>query len=331
QLYEPVSDRSKEIIIKIKPSDKTVLYIAQFVAEFCRPGLGHLFSDNPRQIGLDRSHTRELAIYQQTDIRFKQHTPSALETIWNEKEQQWALVLEAINRPVFQETRAISPWPEQHIRTAIQGLSRLHSIWYRKEKELQSHPQLYNAFNAEDMEQAAPLWAELAEFFDTVFGQYYGTPIRTLRNSLIEGIGDWWQEIESMDRTLIHHDFNPRNIMINMHEGEPSLCAFDWELAAMGLPQRDLAELLCFVLPENHESSQVQVFSELHRQELERACGCTINAKDWKHGLRLALFDILICRIPLYTVVHRIKPQPFLLRVIKNCISMLQYPSINSL
>ena len=53
--------------------------------------------------------------------------------------------------------------------------------------------------------------------------------------------------------TLIHNDCNPRNICLRKSplqvSGEScSLCLYDWELAAIDVPQRDLAEFLTFVL-----------------------------------------------------------------------------------
>ena len=59
-------------------------------------------------------------------------------------------------------------------------------------------------------------------------------------------VGEWWKEIEKMPRTLVHNDFNPRNIAFRRTAEGPVLCAYDWELATLHLPQHDLAELLGF-------------------------------------------------------------------------------------
>ena len=48
---------------------------------------------------------------------------------------------------------------------------------------------------------------------------------------------------------LIHNDFNPRNLALRREVGGWRLCAYDWELATIGVPQHDCAEFLCFVLP----------------------------------------------------------------------------------
>lgn len=55
--------------------------------------------------------------------------------------------------------------------------------------------------------------------------------------------------------TLIHNDCNPRNLCLRKHPvqlKEPgevcTLCLYDWELATIDVPQRDLAEFLTFTL-----------------------------------------------------------------------------------
>ena len=59
-----------------------------------------------------------------------------------------------------------------------------------------------------------------------------------------------------MPRTLIHNDFNPRNLCLRQTDGGLRLCAYDWELATLQVPQHDLAELLCFVLPPDVEQGR---------------------------------------------------------------------------
>ena len=48
--------------------------------------------------------------------------------------------------------------------------------------------------------------------------------------------------------TLIHNDCNPRNMCLRKnYTSSPQLCLYDWELATIDTPQRDLVEFLSFV------------------------------------------------------------------------------------
>jgi hydroxymethylglutaryl-CoA reductase (NADPH) len=94
------------------------------------------------------------------------------------------------------------------------------------------------------------------------------------------------------------------------------LCAYDWELATLGAPQRDLAEFLCFVLTDA-TTADAGRWIEHHRVALERASGTTIDAVRWTGGFRSALYDVLINRLAMYAMVHRVRRQSFLPRVVR--------------
>jgi aminoglycoside phosphotransferase (APT) family kinase protein len=128
-----------------------------------------------------------------------------------------------------------------------------------------------------------------------------------------------------MPHTLIHNDFNPRNLALRRDESGPRLCVFDWELATSGIPQHDLAELLCFVLDADCSRHAVQHYVDLHRSALEAAANCQIPAGDWNRGFGLALADLLINRWAMYTLVHAVRRQPFLERVLRTWRTLYAY------
>jgi hypothetical protein len=88
-------------------------------------------------------------------------------------------------------------------------------------------------------------------------------------------------------------------------------------MAKWGLPQHDLAEMLCFVLPATVEKEAVSKWLEVHRVALERESGIAIHREDWLVGFQLSIADLLINRFAMYTIVHRFRKQMFLERVVK--------------
>ncbi len=144
-------------------------------------------------------------------------------------------------------------------------------------------------------------------------------PSPSIQRRLIASVDRWWRPLDESPRTLIHNDFNPRNICLRP-SGDTAdglrLCAYDWELATLGAPQHDLAELLCFVLPSDASADDLGFWVERHRAELARLTGIDIDAREWTLGFRSALFDLMLNRLPMYALVHRVRPQRFLSRVV---------------
>ena len=138
-----------------------------------------------------------------------------------------------------------------------------------------------------------------------------------IHDRLIDDAGEWWQALEQGPRTLVHNDFNPRNICLRAAPGGPRLAAYDWELATIGAPQHDLAELLCFVLTERASRHEVDRWIERHRSMLERETGVSLCRREWIDGFRASLYDLMLNRLPMYCLIDRVRRQRFLPRVVR--------------
>ena len=164
--------------------------------------------------------------------------------------------------------------------------------------------------------EMTPLWRVLGRHAEPYLAQWTTPAIVSIQRQLIESIGDWSSIVDRSPHTLIHNDFNTRNIALRRTDGGLELCAYDWELATFGIPQSDLAELLCFVLsPEVAETDAVR-WVERHRAALARATGASIDAGLWQAAFRAALADLLINRLAFYTMINRVKAQAFLPRIV---------------
>src|SRR5262249_14360370 len=150
-----------------------------------------------------------------------------------------------------------------------------------------------------------------------VFVPWLGPDVRRLQRRLLARLERWWRPLEQLPHTLIHNDFNPRNLALRDTGEGWLLCAYDWDLATSGVPPHDLAQLRCFVLPADGARATVRHYLELHRQTLERATGQRLAADDWQRGFGLALGDLLLNRWAMLTLVHAVRRQPFLKRVLQ--------------
>ena len=139
----------------------------------------------------------------------------------------------------------------------------------------------------------------------------------------MRSVGEWWQRLEAMPRTLCHNDFNPRNVCLRKDDGELRLCAFDWELATVQVPQHDVAEFLTFVLPPSTSEAELAEWVELARRELERASGGPVDADAWREGFALCLRDLAVNRFMLYLMAHTFRQYEFLESSIETLFSLL--------
>jgi hydroxymethylglutaryl-CoA reductase (NADPH) len=172
--------------------------------------------------------------------------------------------------------------------------------------------------------EMAPLWAALANHAAPMFATWADAPLVQTHAQLVNTIADWWPALEALPRTLIHNDFNARNVAIRHAATGDRLVAYDWELATIGAPQRDLAEFLCFALPPEVNGCSMSRWIERHRIRLERSSGRLLCRERWHDGFRSALADVLITRLAFYALIHRVRPQTFLPRVVATWYRLYQ-------
>jgi hypothetical protein len=164
------------------------------------------------------------------------------------------------------------------------------------------------------MRAMQPLWTALAEHGAQEFPALVDGDALRRAQELIATIPEWWPRLEAMPRTLIHNDFNPRNLGLRRESAGPRLCVYDWELATMHVPQHDAAELLAFVLTPEAGRDAVARYVEVHRQAVLVAGGCAPSAATWREGFSLAVRDLLVNRFGLYLMAHTARHYAFLER-----------------
>jgi aminoglycoside phosphotransferase (APT) family kinase protein len=256
---------------------------------------------------------REIEIYRQADPRFTRHAPALLGSKMDDASGTWLMALEDLSgAQLLNSADTPEAWRRADIEAALAGLASLHAIWYGREAELRQKPWIGYVQSGTGMAEMSDLWAALAAHAAPAFSSWAHPDIASMQRRLIASIPRWWPALEVAPRTLIHHDFNPRNICLR----NSALCAYDWELATIGAPQRDLVELLCFVLPGS-SAGEVQGWIDYYRLALEQASGALIDPDDWKLGFRAALYDLMIDRLATYALVHRIRRQSFLPRIVR--------------
>jgi hypothetical protein len=309
-----------KVVVKVKTDDRHLLDVVEKAAALCDRRVGAALARRRNEVGLAGGHLREIALYGQKDERWRRHTPLCYGTAWDDERQRGVVVMENLGPEAWMDPcTETGAWRPAQIEAAIRGLAGLHAIWFDRRPE---NTWLGPVWSAARMAESIDLWSALAKHAARYFVPWLGADVRRIQRRLLGGLEHWWRPLEETPRTLIHNDFNPRNVALRPG---PVLCAYDWELATWGVPQHDLAQLLCFVLPFDCARETLRHYIDLHRHALEEATGHRLDAVDWRRGFGLALADLLINRWAMYTLIHAIRPQRFLPRVMQTWQTLYAY------
>ncbi|MGW7531290.1 phosphotransferase [Amycolatopsis sp. NPDC054798] len=313
-----------DVLVKIKPKDQEIAQMMRTLASVCGERLASLYTRFAEHLGFTGCDVREIAIYEQADSRFRELAPEVFLTYRDDTREAYVIALEYLHdMTVLDTSGTIRPWKRDDLMIASRDLGKLHSLWLGKRRELLGQPWIGHPPNARRMTEASDLWRGLVdhvsmEFPDSTMARNRGRLIEYIRT-----LPGWWAEIEDMPQTLIHNDFNPRNLGVRSRAGG-TLCVFDWELATVNVPQHDLAELMCFGLaPDGVNELLVHELLEAHRVSLEENSGAILDADRWRRGYGLALRDLAINRFGLYFVAHTVRHYEFLERASTTLFALL--------
>jgi NADP-dependent 3-hydroxy-3-methylglutaryl-CoA reductase len=317
-------DEQLDVMVKVKPLDDEVILMIQGMASMCGSHLAALHARHRERTGFKGCHVRELGIYEESDARLLRHIPRIYGCFRDDAREAYVIVMELLSgTELFNTAGDVSGWRREHLEVALRDLAQIHAVWLGKERELEARPWLGPIMTSGMMGEMRELWEALAVHAAEEFPVWFTR--RDLRRQLgmVETVLEWWPELEAMPRTLIHNDFNPRNLTFRRMETELRLCAYDWELATLHVPQRDMAELLGFVLSPQVTADEVTHFVELHRQCLELASGRSLDPTLWRRGYGLALLDFAVNRIALYAMAHSFRSYPFMERLFRTLCRLI--------
>ena len=317
------AEQCMDVVIKTKPIDKEILLMVNGMASMCSPSLRDAHQTWKNHIGFKSTHIREIAIYEQSNETFSRYMPEIYGTFQDMEREAYVVVMEQLSEVILKDSADdTSEWQSKHINSVIEGIARVHSVWFARTEELEKKHWIGTVQNSQLMTDMSDLWKQLGihaadEFPEWFVGKDLAHILRMVRH-----VGQWWADIDEMPKTLIHNDFNPRNICLRNSQADEDtfgyrLCAYDWELATIHIPQRDLAEFLCFVLTPETDRADVDQYIELHRQTLQQATGSEIDPILWQKGFALSLCDFAISRFMFYVMAHTFRHYPFMERVAK--------------
>jgi hydroxymethylglutaryl-CoA reductase (NADPH) len=274
-----------ELVAKIKPRGEEIVAGIAMVASLCGPEVARAWHRWGAGTEFADSHRRELAVYRRTEPELTDLLPRCHGVLEDEAREAYVVLME---RLVLDDR----PWTRDRIDRALRAVARVHRHWLGRDDEL--HGWLHRAPGAAHLVKARELWEALVRYNAAEQPGLLGERRLGIVLDIVDSAGFWTQELEALPRTLVHNDFNPRNVAVL----DERVVAYDWELATVGVPERDVAELLTFTLGTDATIADVDHHLAVHGGN--------------PRGYQLALRELLMSRFQLYLAAHSHREFAFL-------------------
>ncbi len=289
-------------LLKSKPSDRELLNCMYVLTGLIDPRLARTFDAYKDQCDFRNAHHKELALFKAVQSK---HMPKLYGTYCDNETETFLLMMALLpsnEYRVMNSEMQSDLWDDDTIKAMINASISLQEAM----RPLQDDP-LFSWSPKEDyLEFGTQALSVLRDEYGhewSAFFELYETALKFLRTV----------DESSLPKTLIHNDFNPRNIAIS-HTGH--VMVYDFELARVDVPHRDIVECLSFVL--NSNALHMTFVEMMALYETQMGIARDADRTIWK----FALCKYLITRVSLYLLGNRITQYPFLNHVVNNCLSM---------
>lgn len=258
---------------------------------------------------------------------FAKFLPKVYGTYVNDAKQEYMVIEEYLeNDYVIRDYTDISFWDKHNIESAVSNLADFHAIWYDRYDQLVKEGWLGTVMTSLQMVALKPLWQAYAKELKTFVGSIFTQAQYDAHCQLVETVGDWWKHLDGMKKTLIYDDIQIRNLAMRSDKYKFRLELFDWEVPEIHVPQRDLIELLSYILdPNNVTDEEIANYIELNRRELEKISRISIDRTTWLAGCLYAMYDYYIDRLACQLMLHRVLVRPDITRVFHTSQRILHY------
>ena len=156
-------------------------------------------------------------------------------------------------------------WGPSDIEGALRDIASFHAAFLDRTDALVGPLHLDPTTRARAL-RLAPLWDAILAHNRTEMPAIF-TPSRVEKlRGVLGSVGTLWARLEEAPRTVVHGDFNLRNVCLR-RSPEPRLCAYDWELATVHAPQRDVCEFLAYALRPGEPGAVRQGYVDFYRGE----------------------------------------------------------------
>lgn len=296
-----------DMVAKVKPRDEEVIAGIAMLLSLCGPDVARAWSRWGTDTEFTDTHHREPTVYRRPEGVLTTLLPRCYGVLEDDEREAYVVLMERLRDEG-------GPWTPRRVDETLRAIARVHGHWLGRDQELLDEGWLHRVPEPEHLAKGRELWETLVRHAAAELPALVDASREDVLLGIIEDTGYWTQELQALPRTLVHNDFNPRNIALR--DGRPVV--YDWELATVDVPQRDVVELLAFCLGPQTTTDEVDHFLDVHAQAvaaMSPKAAALVAGADWHHGYQVALRKFMTTRLALYAAGHSQREFDFLPRV----------------
>jgi len=107
--------------------------------------------------------------------------------------------------------------------------------------------------------------------------------------------------------------------------GSPRLCMYDWECTTIHIPQRDLVELLSYIMRPDVGENEIHHYHKLYYDTFELTHPGAFDWAEFLEGCLYALHDYQIDRLAQQLALHKVITRVDIERVFKTSRRLLGF------
>lgn len=281
------------LAVKVNPRDGLARTLIPWIVEHRSIALDRPYWEYRCAAGFDHTGAREQHVYALSDriSALGDVLPRCFGHVTDEASGEHALFLEFLTHvDRLDATGAAADWPGNAIDDALRAAGAWHAAFWNVAPATVAWagPRPETA----DMLADVPLWRGLLDDARARFPAIVTEAVWHRRHKLIDTIADWHPIKDRLPATLAHNDFNQRNVGFR-----PGVVVLDWEIVERNIAQRDLVEMLTFLVPPNAGRAEIDRHVNVHRTAIVEAGVSGLDRDAWFEGFRCELQAEAINRV----------------------------------
>lgn len=334
QVDETAADKIgfETFIAKIKPhSDEIKLLGAQLAHISGDDTLSGLYQAQAKVLGFDNAHKREIALFSHLNALGDSDLLSLCPTVFgshaDDKAQLYTLLMEDLSHCTHLDTIHMPTlWQDNEIKIALRGLTKIHASYFDNVDALEPLviTGVLDKFNSAALLESKTLLNRITEYNNQRYPDLVPESLTNRVSNLLDSNSPLLVAMSDFPLCLSHNDFNIRNLALRHSEDGAQLVAYDWELACIQNPQRDLIEFLISVIDTLDTGSDVQSYIEFYRTELSALTGYQWESAQFHEVLLGNALYLFATRFNAYLLTNNVFKLDFIPRLTTNLLNFIE-------
>jgi hydroxymethylglutaryl-CoA reductase (NADPH) len=300
---------SRKVLIKSKPLDDEVMEGLHFMASNISSGLADNLILHKEHLEYKNSHIKEIEVYKFLKSIQYPFMPDYFGDVRNSEREIFLFILEYLDdntMDIFNSENEAFKWTDGKIADAISSIHLVHKAYL-------------NGCDRGQLSSVQHFDANLSLSFYRQSNQinqkdYQEWELDHLFQDTANVIDGWEKNppIKISKETLLHNDFNPRNVGVRK---DGKICIYDWELAVLNIPQRDIFEFLAFSLDADFEPERLLKHLRQHFELIREINGNSYTWQSYLDDFIVSGYEFLITRVTFYLAGNTLLNYAFIKRV----------------